>query len=287
MLARQPRRWSQFTMDQVKDIAKNTTSEIIWGENFTRPNLVTSDDLSGKDMKFIYDDGSVWNYTFHDERHLHWEAPDGTSGEDLYNATVCPGFNSVIFLHHYRAGLDLPRCADVIMDLETGYTVLFDAYMGNPVCPRETLHDIRFGRIDGIGIPENAEKPHFTNDLTGKSIYWRHPERERGIQYIFSSCQYYTYTMINKDEKSCWMATNPADYIKMKDDLYIMSVIEERQPGVQLIMLMNLDIMRDVQTCFGCGGTVDEGPHLETWMHANRIGSYVDMWSDLTGEVLK
>lgn len=286
MLARQQRRWAQFTMDTVKDIAKNTTSEIIWGENLQRPNMVTDSVLAGKEMKFIYDNGE-WNYKFKDERHLHWQAPDGTEGDDLYNATVCPGDDNVVFLHHYRAFLDLPRAVDVIMDLGTGYTILFDAYMGNPVCPREVLHDIRFGRIDGVAVPEGVEAPGFTNDLTGKSIYWAHDERERGIQYIFSSCQYYTYTMINRAEKTCWMATNPADYLKVKDGIYIMSVIEERQPGVQLVMLMNLNIMRDVQSCFGCGGTVDEGPHLETWMHANRKGRFVEMWSDLTGAVLR
>jgi len=87
-----------------------------------------------------------------------------------------------------------------------------------------------------------------------------------------------------RDTNECWMATNPADYLKLKEGLYIMSVVEERQPGVQLVMLMNLNIMRDVQSCFGIGGTTEEGNHIETWMHANRKGRFVEMWADLTGE---
>jgi len=283
MLKRKERRWDILPMEYVKELAKTTTSESIWGENFSRPNLVTSDRLAGKTMKFIYDDGGVWNYTFFDERHLHWAAPDGTEGDDLYNATPCPGFENVIFFHHYRAGLDLPRCADVIFDLDTGYVTLFDAYIGHPGNPREVVHDIRFGVIDGVEIPEGAMKHHFTNELTGKAIHWSHDERPRGIQYIFSSCRYYTYAM-KFGESECWMATNPADYLKLKEGLYIMSVVEERQPGVQLVMLMNLNIMRDVQSCFGLGGTREEGPHIETWMHANRKGRFVEMWADLTGE---
>lgn len=281
MLERQQRRWEDLPMEYVKELARTADSESIWGENIHRPNMVTSDRLAGKDMRFVYDDGSVWNYSFRDERHLRWEAPDGTAGEDWYNATECPGYENVVFFHHYRAGLDLPRCVDLIMDLDTGYVILFDAYIGNPYCAREVVHDIRFGRIEGIEAPADAEKPCFTDDLTGKSIIWAHEERNRGIQYIFSSCQYYTYTMKNRNEKSCWMATNPADYIKVKDGLYIMSVIEERQPGVQLVMLMNLNIMRDVQTAFGIGGTKAEGHHLETWMHANRKGRFTNMWADL------
>jgi len=283
MLPRKQRRWRFLSMDYVKELAKATTSESIWGDNFSRPNLVTSDNLSGKSMTFRYDDGSVWKYTFFDERHLHWSAPDG-EGDDLYNATVCPGFDNVIFFHHYRAGLDLPRCADVILDTETGYCVLFDAYIGNPDCPREVVHDIRFGHIEGIEAPEGAVKPHFTNELTGKAIQWAHDDSRRGIQYIFSSCQYYTYSMRFRDPDCCWMATNPADYLKFADNLYILSVIEERQPGVQLVMLMNLNIMRDVQSCFGIGGTIEDGEHIETWMHANRKGRFVEMSADLTGE---
>ena len=282
MYARQQRRWELLPMEYVTELAKTATSESMWGDNFHRPHLQTDDILAGRNMKFIYDDAGEWNYTFADERHLHWEAPDGTSGDELYNATICPGFDQVVFFHHYRAGLDLPRCVDVILDLETGYCVFFDAYLGNPYCPREVVHDIRFGRIDGIEAPEGAMKPHFTNELTGKSIFWSHPERPRGIQYIFSSCQYYTYTMVNEDAHTCWQATNPADYLKMKDGLYIMSVIEERQPGVQIVMLMNLNIMRDVQTCFGICGTTEEGLSPETWMHANRTGKWLDMTADLT-----
>ena len=286
MLERQARRWEYLSLDQIKELAKNTTSETIWGENLSRPNMVTSDILAGKEMNFIYDDGT-WSYRFLDERHLHWQAPDGTSGDDLYNATLCPGEDSIVFFHHYRAGLELPKCVDMILDLSTGYTTLFDAFLGNPDCPREVLHTIRFGKVEGIKTPAGAEKPDFTDELTGKSIYWAHDEKSRGIQYIFSSCQYYTYSMVNREKKSCWMATNPADYIKVKDGLYIVSVIEERQPGVQLVMLMNLNIMRDVQSCFGIGGTIAEGHRAETWMHANRFGRYGQMWTDLTDNALK
>lgn len=80
----------------------------------------------------------------------------------------------------------------------------------------------------------------------------------------------------------CWMATNPCDNLKRKANLYLMPVIEARQAGFQLKMLMNLDCMLDVQTGFGIGGTSDEPLRLEVWMRSNRAGTFVDPATDLS-----
>ncbi len=77
------------------------------------------------------------------------------------------------------------------------------------------------------------------------------------------------------------MATNPCDYIKFRDDLYLCSTIEERQTGAELIMLMNLTMMRDVQTEFGIGGPTEDSTILETKMHSGREGAWVEFPTDM------
>jgi hypothetical protein len=172
---------------------------------------------------------------------------------------------------------------DLIMDLESGYAVLFDASLGHPAAPREVVRTIRFGVVDGISPGPEFEKPAYTNDLTGKAIRWASPgsgPKGRGIKYIFSSYCYLTYAMTFRNTDLCFMATNPCDQIKIRDDLYICSTIEERQTGVELVMLMNLSLMRDVQSVFGIGGTVEDGERLETSMHSGREGRWTTMNAD-------
>jgi len=281
MLERRKRRWDYLPIEKIQEWARTITSESIWGDNFNRETMVTTDALSGKNLSIQLDDDTTWSFRFMDERHLHWVTPTA-EGDDLYNASPIYGVDDVIFLHHYRAGLDLPRCTDLILDFYTGYCVLLDSFLGNPDAPREVMHDIKFGQIIGQEVRKDAVKPHFTNELTGKSVFWAHDETIRGIQYIFSSCRYYTYTMIDKEKGTCWQATNPCDYIKIRDNLYLMSVIEERQFGVQLTMLMNVKDMRDVQTCFGVGGSYERENRIETWMNCNRKGRFIEPFADLT-----
>ncbi len=281
MLERKLRRWPYLTMDEVK--AKNAASSslLIWNDDLESEMLDSSDRLVGKTVSFTFEDGVKREYYFDDIRNLHW-SEGAEKIADVYNAAPVPGHDEMLYLHHYRSGNELPQCSDIVFDFETGYAVDVEAFVGNPENPREVMHSIRFGSLDGVIAPEGAFKPEYTSELVGKSVYWKHPGGEgKGIQYIFSSQKYYTYCMRFLNAGQVWMSTNPADYIKIKDGLYFMTVLEERQTGVQLCMLMNLDILSDVQTGFGIGGPVETSNRLETWMRSKREGSLGEPFSDL------
>ena len=281
MLYRKNRRWQFLTLDEVIQLGRKYDSVSVWGETLSDPMMESTDCLSGRELTFRFDDGLVWRYRFEDGKYLRWETNDGRSGREFYNASPAKGDDNIIFLHHYCT-MEVPGCADLIMDFDTGYAVLFDASLGHPAAPREIIREVRFGTIGGITPDPKAEKPHYTNDLVGKAIRWSHPEgKRRGIKYIFSSYCYLTYAMTFKDTDLCFMATNPCDQIKIRDDLYICSTIEERQTGVELVMLMNLSLMSDVQAIFGIGGTTEEGINMISSMHSGRVGTWEEMGTDL------
>ncbi|MBQ1504494.1 MAG: MoaF N-terminal domain-containing protein [Oscillospiraceae bacterium] len=283
MLARKQRRWPYLTLEEVKEKGRQLDTKSIWRDSLSDPMLVTSDALVGKKLGFTFENGLHWSYEFEDVHHLRWSASDGRGGAEFYNASPAPGYPNFIFLHHY-CSLEIPSCADVLIDFDTGYAVLFDASLGHPDNPREIRRTIRFGTIDGAKIDPNAEKPWYTNDLTGKAIRWTTPARPNGgIKYIFSTYNYLTYVMKFRDGTS-WVSTNPCDCIKFRDDLYLCSTIEERQTGVELIMLENLTLMTDVQTSFGIGGPTEDANRLETAMHSGRIGHWDTMDTDLYNE---
>ena len=279
MLQRKERRWLYLTLEDVKEIGSQMNTETVWHEALVDPMMVTSTRLSGTKMDFDFEDGCSFSYEFMDERHLKWQTNDGRKGEEIYSCAPAPGYDDIIFVHHYQS-LEIPGCVDLVIDFERGYAFMIDASLGHPENPREVWRHLRFGKIRGAET--KGEAPCFTDDLTGKAIRWRHPgTNSEGIKYIFSSCNYYTYAMKYKDAGTCWMATNPADYIKFRDDLYICSVIEERQTGVQLVMMMNLTMLTDIQTEFGLGGPNEKCSYLETFMRSGREGIWDKMETDL------
>lgn len=281
MLNRKYRRWRYLTLGDIKEIGKKFDTKSVWHDAMENPMMKTSDKLSGKKMQFEFENGLIWSYEFIDERNLIWETNDGRRGEEIYNASEAPGYPDIIYLHHY-CSLEIPSCADLFIDFERGYALLFDASLGQEDNPREVRRDIRFGKI--VGAETKDEAPAYTDDLTGKCIRWKAPGSaggSRGIKYIFSSCRYLTYVMKFAATGECWMATNPCDYLKLRDDLYICSTIEERQTGVELIMLMNTTLMTDVQTEFGMGGADERNSRLQTSMRSGREGIWED---DFTGD---
>ena len=48
-----------------------------------------------------------------------------------------------------------------------------------------------------------------------------------------------------------WMATNPADYVKVRENMYIFSFVEERQPGLQMLLLIDMEKLHDIGSWFG------------------------------------
>ena len=68
------------------------------------------------------------------------------------------------------------------------------------------------------------------------------------------------------------MASNPADFVKIADNLYIFSFLEERQGGAQGLFLMDLDEMHDVASFYSINGD----QQFECYM-AGAVGRFAPM----------
>lgn len=140
-----------------------------------------------------------------------------------------------------------PQAKTLVIDANVGLVTLCEAHFGNGIEAREVAHHFMFGRIEGFSDP--GYRHHFTSKMVGKAIYWTYHDGMPPIKHIYSSEYYYTYVMQFGDR--CWMASNPADFIEIRDNLYIFSFIEERQAGTQGFFLINLDTLRDVGSFLG------------------------------------
>ena len=186
-----------------------------------------------------------------------------------------------MFVHQYRDGLWPPTCVDLVLDLETGYATVVIAQLGGDERPREAVHTIRFGEITGIPHPADAEPHGYTTDLIGKAIHWEMPAftKKPPIKHIYLSPLYYGIFMTREDG-TCYMAADPADYIRIRGNLYLVSVIEARRSGIQLNFLINTDLLEDVVGHFGISAGNERGqdePKIVCTVMTGRKGTFVPM----------
>ena len=151
------------------------------------------------------------------------------------------------FLNLTVPSYETARQVSLIADTVSGAATVVDAHIGTANCTRDVDREFLFGRLEGdyAGGPLHA----YTNELVGKAIIWDYGAGFTQVKHIYNSNLFYTYSMDTADGP--WMATNPADYIKVRDHIYIFSFVEERQPGLQMLLLINLDTLHDIGCFFG------------------------------------
>ena len=122
--------------------------------------------------------------------------------------------------------------------------------IGVPAAAREVSRTWHFGLIEGYADP--GYRHAHTTELVGKAVFWTYYEKEQvRVKHIYSAPLYYSYTMLDPATGNCWMASNPADYVKITDDVFIFSFVEERQGGTQGFFVINTKELHDVGSFFG------------------------------------
>jgi Molybdenum cofactor biosynthesis protein F. len=153
----------------------------------------------------------------------------------------------VFFVNFLVPGYATSRQITLVPDLKTGCATVVDAHIGTEHSNIDVDRDFYFGRLEGDYA--GGEAHGFTTELVGKSIIWEYSPKIIKIKHIYNCDIYYTYK--NLTEFGTWMACNPADYVKIRDGLFLFSFVEERQVGVQAIFLIDLGRMHDIGCFYG------------------------------------
>ena len=98
------------------------------------------------------------------------------------------------------------------------------------------------------------------------------------IKHIYLSPKYYGIFMTRGD--SCFMSANPADYVKIRDGLYLVSIMEERRSGIQLSFLIETELLQDVVGHFGISAGNEVGqdePRIVCTVMEGRKGRWAPM----------
>jgi hypothetical protein len=244
---RAQRRWSHFTQDDVQRMAKATPPEEYrhgeWGEGPYMPAF--SGDLVGRRFEIDFTDGLRAVYEFTGVNELKWSF-GGDEHTDICDVhTITP---NLYFVNHYVVDSKPPEAHQVVIDLDNGLVTLNVATMNHPIEPRDVMRTFHFGFITNCGYEDPGYRHDFTTDMVGRAIYWTYHERGPKIKHMYITPFFYTVSGVRSPD---WAASNPADYVKIRDGVYVFSFLEWRQSGAQGFFLMDFYQMHDVGCFFG------------------------------------
>ncbi len=245
------------------------------GMSIFRPPLCH--ELTGKSFLMDLDDGYRRRLELQGNETLLF----GRAEADLraYRYDCLKPEESTYFINFEEEGAWPRVCYTLILDLEQSLVTLATATMGqDPKFPRMPAIRFIFGGI----LNEKGEAPAirhgYTPDLVGRAINWNYGTFD--VVHVYSSERYYRVAFsprrlermrermraegIDPDENAARRRgayEDYAAYIKIKDGLYLVSLLEtqlcrSRGHGNSLLFLMNLNVMHDVGRSFG---TNDQG----------------------------
>lgn len=250
-MERMERRWSCFTREDIQTIADATpvekyTSTWLAGGEYMPP---FAEELTGKTIKLCLDHSGSYTYRFLNTHTLQWKHEVGEWREEYCEVLRAPGEDEIYLVQHYCKKSVPPRAHTLVLDLDTGLCTLCVAKVGKPASAREVQREFLFGILEGY--EEIGKRHEYTKELVGTSILWTYHEKEKvRVKHIYTAPLYYTYIMTTDDNR-CWVASNPADYVKINDHMYVFAFIEERQSGVQGFFLINNKTLHDIGSFFG------------------------------------
>lgn len=157
--------------------------------------------------------------------------------------------HKIYMLNQLIPGYATSRQVTLVADMKTGYATVCDAHIGTENSNIDVDRVFLFGRLDGEF--EAGEPHHFTNELVGKAIEWDYGNNVVHVKHMYTSNLFYTYAV--PASKGAWLASNPADYIKLRDDVFIFSFVEERQIGTQGLFVIDLNHLHDMGCFYGYG----------------------------------
>ena len=219
----------------------------------SRNTMEVSDYMAGKTFTLRYDDGPAWEYEIIDETHLKWRE----AGENLWHAERYEGFEAakdIVIFCHICTGTDPLRCLTQAVDFSNGLATCVDAQMGNGHKPWEVGHKAIFGvmEMDGGPVPPAIDRHGFTTDLVGHAYAWTYSDVMQSI-HVYSSPESYSWTIMMDRNAGGWMWSSQCLYVKLREDAYLMSWVEDCCNGNQGTFILNPWLMHDAGFFFGVG----------------------------------
>jgi hypothetical protein len=245
----------------------------------TGNSLPDSDFLIGKSFTLNTDDGFNVEYRVKSINELEWRYQGEKKWhEESYRAFECG--EELIFFGHVLEGSEFGQCILAAVDFMNGLATVIHSRQGNGHAWREVGYKVHFGvlEIAGGAVPPSYMRHTFTTDLVGKAFTWNYAGGPEGItsMHVYSSPWGYSWTIFLPNQEGGMLWSSPCSYIKLREEAYIMSWVEETSAGGQGTVLMNLNNMHDGGFMFGAHGP-DKQVGLSTLGAYGRYAGQLDI----------
>jgi hypothetical protein len=231
-----------------------------------------SDLLAGKELTVRCDyTGPVLNYRFDDIKKLRWRY----EGESEWREQIYQAFEpdeGMIFFAHMCSGTRPAECKKIVLDFATGLASCVNSKLGTEYMANEVSYNITFGVIEMEGLTAPRYWRHnFTEELTGRAFTWNYSDMMASM-HVYSTPHSYSWTIFMENQALGMQWSSPAQFVKLRDGVYLFSWVEEACNGTQGTIVINTHTMHDA----GFGLHVDKnGLSLSTiGAFARNAGQY-------------
>jgi len=242
----------KMTLEEVRDLAARTGA---WKGAFAgtgkEKRCMPASDIMLNIREFnINFDNKVFSYRIRGTFETQFKLAPG----DDWKTERCEAFEADEGLAFFTHAFDSQKPTEIFqyaIDFKTGLVTCLISRLNNKEYPREPTQEWLFGRIDSNekGFLTSTELHGFTNELVGRSFTWTYTD-DMNSQHIYTTKESYSWSiMMNGIPVMMW--SSPCKYVKIRDDVYMMSWVEHRSAGTQGTYLFNTRTMHDCGTCFG------------------------------------
>lgn len=264
-----------LTEDQVREVLKKNDQPFQVGEIMPGDNkLELSDYLVGRELTVRYDNGGpAWQYIFDDIQRLRWKEEDAADwNEEIYEAFQ-PAEDMILFGHIQQKTAD-KKCHNVVFDFANALTTCVYSKLGTEFQGNEVSQQVMFGVIEMDGLtPPRYWRHSFTQELVGRSYTWNYSETMSSI-HVYTTPQSYTWTIFLENGSGGMMWSSPCAYVKLRDDTYLFTWVEEACNGNQGTILFNTRTMHDCGFFYGLN---ERGLNLASLGAYGRVAGKYDL----------
>ena len=260
-----------MTKDEVEAAVAKSTTVFAPRSAMAGNKLPNSDFLVGKELTVRYDDGPVLNYRFGELKKLRWRQEGETQWrEEIYEAwEPTPG---VIFFGHLLGGAPRHDSVAIVIDFDNALTSCVQGWLGTPYMANEASRKTWFGVVEMEGLtPPRYLRHQFTDELVGRALTWNYSPGLTSM-HVYTTPHSFSWIIFLGSGAGGLEWSGPAQYVKIRDDLYLFNWLEEACNGTLGTLVINTRTMHDCGIGYHCG---KEGLSLGSiGAHARNAGNF-------------
>jgi len=217
-------------------------------------NMPFTDMLVGKEFTLRYDNGGpVRHYKITEKYRLKYKEDGETQWhEEAYRAYEAD--QKLVWFSHILTDSKPRASVQIALDLINGLTTCIHSQMGTKYFGNETSYYAIFGvaEMEGLEAPQYV-RHEFTDELVGHAFSWSYSDQMTSL-HIYTTPHSHSWTIFTENQTMGAQWCAPCIYVKVRDNIYILSVTEEACNGHQMIVMINTKIAHDCGFGFS-GGT--------------------------------